>query len=98
MHCHRNSGGWPWASTRAHLSGRENGITDLEPVRERFPDVAELLEEPQDGALFELLRKAETIRRPPGDEAFMERIARARGRDSRPGKRGPKPRRERDER
>lgn len=75
------------------LAGRSaDGITALEPIRERFPDFAELLEPDQDEAMVERLRKAETIGRPLGNDAFIDRIAAATGRSARPGKRGPKPR------
>ncbi len=36
------------------------------------------------------LRAAETIGRPLGDEAFLDKIAALTGRDARPAKRGPK--------
>jgi putative transposase len=28
---------WSWASTRAHLTGMEDGLTRIEPIRQRFP-------------------------------------------------------------
>ncbi len=75
---------WPWPSTRAHLSGQE-------PIRQRLPDLAGLLDLDLNEAMFERLRKAETVGRTLGDEAFTERIAKATGQDQRPGRRGPKP-------
>ncbi len=89
------AGDWPWASTRAHLYGREDGITDLGPVRQRLPGLVDLPDAAPEEATFERLHRAETIGRPLGDEGFRERIARATGRDLRPGKRGPKPGNER---
>ncbi len=82
---------WPWSSTRAHLAGGQDGITALEPIRQRFANFDDLLELDPGEAMLERIRRAETIGRPLGDEAFIERIARATGRDPRPGKRGPKP-------
>ena len=34
---------WRWSSARAHLAGRDDGITVLAPVRERYPDFANFL-------------------------------------------------------
>jgi putative transposase len=41
--------------------------------------------------LFERLRAAESIGRPPGNDKFIARIERLTGRRLKPGKRGPKP-------
>ena len=34
---------WRWSSTRAHLRGKEDGLTALAPIRDRFPRFADLL-------------------------------------------------------
>ena len=34
---------WRRSSTRAHLRGKADGITALKPIRDRFPDFADLL-------------------------------------------------------
>src|SRR5271166_4310953 len=34
---------WRWSSTRAHLRGRDDGLTALQPIRDRFPSFADLL-------------------------------------------------------
>ena len=81
---------WPWASTRAHLTGSEDGLTTLAPIRERFPNFADLLGTGSE-ALFDQIRKAESIGRPLGGEAFLRRIETATGRIVTPAKRGPKP-------
>ncbi|MGJ4856822.1 transposase [Labrys sp. La1] len=81
---------WPWASTRAHLFGQEDGITSLSPVRQRIADFSDLLDN-VDEAMFNRIRRAESIGRPLGDAAFIDRIAVLTGREVRPGKRGPKP-------
>jgi len=47
--------------------------------------------EPPSGAIA-ALRAAETIGRPLGGPAFLERVAASTGRDPRPAKRGRKPR------
>ena len=82
---------WRWASTRAHLSGKDDGITALAPIRERFPDFADLIASEPEADLFDRLRAAESIGRPLGDDRFLGRIERRTGRTLKPGKRGPKP-------
>ena len=34
---------WQWSSTRAHLCGKADGVTTREPIRDRFPRLADLL-------------------------------------------------------
>ena len=83
---------WRWASTRAHVTGKDDGITACAPIRERFPRFAELLAAEPDADAFARLRAAETIGRPLGDDRFLARIERATKRRLKPRKRGPKPR------
>ncbi|WP_315832351.1 transposase [Bradyrhizobium prioriisuperbiae] len=83
---------WRWASTRAHLSGKDDGITERKPVRDRFPCFADLLAAETDVEAFDRLRAAESIGRPLGDDRFLSRIERATKRQLKPRKRGPKPR------
>ncbi|WP_315811601.1 transposase [Bradyrhizobium sp. SZCCHNR2028] len=84
---------WVWSSTRAHLRGRDDGLTEREPVKAMFPDIAELLTRaPEDEeALFARLRAAESIGRPIGSDRFLTRIEKMTGRVLKPAKRGPKP-------
>ena len=80
---------WPWSSARAHLTGEPDGVTDLRPTQDRLSSPAglfDLLE--TDIATFNALRKAESIGRPVGGEAFLDRIAGHIGNDVRPRKRG----------
>lgn len=67
-----------------------DGITETGPVLERVPDFAALLRTGEDEALSDALRKAESIGRPLGDSAFLDRVEALLGRDPKPGKRGPK--------
>jgi putative transposase len=83
---------WRWSSTRAHLAGKDDGITARGPIRERFPRFADLLATEPDADLFPRLRAAESIGRPLGNDRFLARIERATSRRLKPGKRGPKPR------
>jgi len=82
---------WRWSSTRAHLRGRDDGVTALAPIRDRFPDFAGLLASEPETNLFAALRAAESIGRPLGGDRFLARIEKRTGRTLAPGKRGPKP-------
>ena len=82
---------WRWSSTSAHLRGKEDGVTTLAPVRERFPRFADLLDREPEADMFARLRAAESIGRPLGDDRFLARLERRTGRSLSPGKRGPKP-------
>src|SRR6266568_9617782 len=78
---------WRWSSTRAHLHGKDDGLTARAPIRERFPRFADLLAAEPDAEAFARLRAAESIGRPLGDDRFLTRIERATKRRLRPGKR-----------
>jgi putative transposase len=82
---------WRWSSTRAHLTGKDDGITARAPIRERFPDFADLIAS-ADAEAFARLRAAERLGRPLGDDRFLAKIERATKRRLKPRKRGPKPR------
>ena len=82
---------WRWSSARAHLRGKDDGVTELAPVRDRFPDFANLLACEPEADLFAALRAAESIGRPLGGERFLTRLERKMGRVLKPGKRGRKP-------
>jgi putative transposase len=83
---------WRWSSVRAHLSGRDDGVTALAPVRRRFPDFANFLSEEADADTIERLRGAESIGRPLGNRKFLDTLERTTRRVLKPAKRGPKPR------
>ncbi len=82
---------WKWASTRALLAGKEDGLTAIEPIKARFPRFADLLALGPDQAAFDRLRRAESVGRPLGDAGFLKRIERTTGRKLSPERRGPKP-------
>ncbi len=82
---------WRWSSTRAHLRGRDDGLTALAPIRERWPRFADLIAAAPPAELFDRLRAAQSIGRPLGDSRFLARAERATRRCLRPQKRGPKP-------
>lgn len=83
---------WPWSSARAHLAmTADDGLTMREPVMSRYPDFAELLAAGEDEAMTARLRRAESIGRPAGGDAFLARLEREAGRPLRPAKRGRRP-------
>jgi putative transposase len=82
---------WRWSRTRAHLRGKDDGLTALAPIKDRFPHFTDLLASEPEADLFDKLRAAESIGRPLGNDRFLARIERLTGRDVKPGKRGPKP-------
>jgi putative transposase len=83
---------WRWSSARAHIHGRDDGLTTRCPVLARFSPFRDFLDGPPDAGALERLRAAESIGRPLGDDKFLARLERLAGRTLRPGKRGPKPR------
>jgi putative transposase len=82
---------WRWSSARAHLRGKEDGLTALAPIKDRFPRFADLLESEPESEPFARLRAAESIGRPLGTDVFLARLERLTRRTLKPGKRGPKP-------
>ena len=81
---------WPWSSVHAHLGQSDDGITRTDPVRSRYPDFAALLVAGEEEEMITRLRKAETIGRPIGETAFLDRLERETGRTlkrGRPGRR-----------
>ena len=72
----RNPEDWPWASTRAFLSGEDDGVTQRAPMLTRFPDMGGMFEneQPRDIAAFDRLRRAETIGRPLAARRLWKRL------------------------
>ncbi|SFK14309.1 transposase [Caulobacter sp. UNC279MFTsu5.1] len=84
---------WRWSSLHACLDPeRGDGLTRTAPVLSRYPDFAAMIADGEDEALSRGLRRAETIGRPVGGEAFIARLEALTGRPLAPGKRGRKPR------
>ena len=84
---------WPHSSVRAHLAGRDDGLVRVQPLIDRAPRFADLLDKDPDDPAFDALRRSELIGRPLGDEAFLDAISRRLNRVVTPGKRGRKPKR-----
>jgi len=82
---------WAWSSIHAYL-GEEDGVTTSAPVHARYPDLSTLIAAGEDEEMSRRLRRAETIGRPVGDDAFLERLETMAGRRLKPHKRGKAPR------
>ena len=83
---------WRWSSVHALLDpARGDGITQTAPVLERVPDFAALLQSGEEEDFSLALRRAESIGRPLGDSAFLDRVEAILGRSPKPGKPGPRP-------
>ena len=82
---------WPHSSVRAHLAGRDDGLVRVQPLIDRAPRFADLLDTDADDPAFAALRRSELIGRPLGDEAFLDAISRRLNRVVTPRKRGRKP-------
>jgi len=83
---------WRWSSVGAHLSGRDDALVSVAPLIERSGGrFADLIETAPSAEQVSALRAAETIGRPLGSAAFLDRLVAVAGRDPRPMRRGPKP-------
>jgi putative transposase len=83
---------WPWSSARAYLKRQDDGLTATADFLEQFPNIAPLLEDtPERDMADMLLRRAETIGRPLGNAAFLQKLERKLNRPLKAAKRGPKP-------
>jgi putative transposase len=71
--CERASD-WPWSSASAQLGVAADGMTRTDLVRQRVPDFAALLAAVEDEERTRRLRRAETIGRPIGGDAFLDAL------------------------
>lgn len=72
---------WRWSSVRAHLSGRDDELVTVKPLRDRVGDFAALLQGDPDGdARFAALRNSEGTGRPLGNADFIAGLERLLGR------------------
>jgi putative transposase len=62
---------WRWSSTRAHLRGKEDGMTALAPIRDRFPRFADLLDDGAEDEAFARLRAADALRSAQAVDSFI---------------------------
>ncbi|MES2137141.1 MAG: transposase [Pseudomonadota bacterium] len=85
---------WRWSSARTLLGLEHDLVTAASDVRARWPDLAALLESAEDEERTERLRKAESVGRPIGSNAFVQQLEARFGRALAPAKRGPRKRTE----
>jgi putative transposase len=82
---------WQWSSATAYLKGRSDGLTETGDMRALCPDIKGLLAaSPKQEMAEMLLRRAESIGRPLGTAAFLEKLERKLDRPLKAAKRGPK--------
>jgi putative transposase len=85
---------WRWSSATSLLKRKSDGVTEFADVRSQFGDIKQLLGETPEIEIQEMmLRRAESIGRPLGTLAFLEKLERKLGRSLKPAKRGPKAKR-----
>jgi putative transposase len=85
---------WPWSSVHAFLGPTDDGLTTTAPVLSRYPGFADLIAAGEEDEFTRRLRRAESVGRPVGDEAFLKRLEAESDRPLAPGRRGRKPRAE----
>ena len=72
---------WLWASTRAHLAGRNDELVTVAPVLSRVADFAALIApDTRDEEPFARLRASEGTGRPVGNADFIRGLERILGR------------------
>ena len=81
---------YPWSSARAHLTGRDDALVQIEPMLSMVGDWASYLALDVDEAELAALRRHEHTGRPLGDPSFIERLENQLGRFRRKRKPGPK--------
>jgi len=68
---------WAWSSARAHLAGKDVGVTVVAPVLERVGDFSVFLSQPADEAAVTAIRRSRSTGRPVGAEDWSKRSWRA---------------------
>lgn len=79
---------WRWSSVQALIGARADSVTDVAAVRARLPDLEQRLAAGEEADASERLRKAESVGRPIGNAAFLERVEQLTGRPLARGTRG----------
>lgn len=83
---------WPWSSARAHVSGLDDILAKVAPMRDWVGDWTQYLAGQEDGTLVEALHRHERTGRALGSDGFVETLEGILARPLKPGKRGRKPR------
>ncbi len=75
---------WPWSSARAHLSGRDDRLVKVAPLRAMIADWEEFLNSAMPEEKLRVLREHGRTGRPLGDETFLDRLETLVGRPLKP--------------
>ena len=88
---------WPFSSAAAHVTGTPDGVAEIDWLTERIGGWVctwgEYLAGDDCETVAALLHRGESTGRPVGDDGFLAAIGRRIGRELKPKKRGPKPKR-----
>ena len=87
----RHAEEWPWSSVRAHLRGRDDGVVNVQPMREQVSDWRSYLDLSEPPETVDALRSHSRTGRPAGSAAFIAALERLSGRNLRKRKTGPRP-------
>lgn len=87
----RQAEAWPFSSAHAHLSGRGDGVVNLQGLDKTPAFWRQFLKLPAGDADLELLRRHVRTGRPLGSEKFLRRLEKQLHRPLFPGKPGRKP-------
>lgn len=82
---------WEWSSTRAHLSGQDDGLVEVRPMLERVDNWEDYLSCHSDGVTDDAIRKHNRTGRPAGDDNFLDDLEGLTQRQLKKLKPGPKP-------
>ena len=82
---------WPWSSARAHLSGNDDQLVSVKPMQDRVKSWQEYLQDENDSAIIEVVRKHTKTGRPAGPKEFLVELEKLTGKKLRKSKRGRKP-------
>lgn len=86
-------GDYPWSSAKAHLSYQDDELAKAAPLLDIVPNWGRLLASGMPAADEDSIKRHSKTGRPLGDEHFIETIGELSGREVRPKKPGPKPKR-----
>jgi len=81
---------WRWSSAKAHLSGRNDLLVNVQPMADRVSNWAEYLDMRPDDAEIDRISKNSRTGRPLGSDSFVSQLEALTGKKLRPAQRGPK--------
>ena len=82
---------YPWSSAAAHISGTEDALLTVSPLRKMKKNWERFLLQSTDGETAVLIKQHDRTGRPVGSKNFLEKLERILDRPLFPQKRGPKP-------